>query len=1072
MQHVGLSAAAQDMHDAMPPVAGVRVVTAAATGLLLEVTTPLPMLETHLHHGEQATTITLPGVLTDAQPGALPLPVLGVLAALPPGHTATMRIIEDERTVMPLPAPLWSNAPLAHIDAATAAIDDGAGPPLDTLPWNTAPIVGKPPRGAEVDAAPAPAQIEGIERWRSQTVARLRFRPVELTEQGAEIIVHRRLLVALDFTSSDLSPVVAETTMNARIDEGAFEAVMAASLVNYAQARAWRYKETFNEAATIAAATVANSQEDRRWRVEAPESGMVRIDCGALAAAGAPVADAAPAYWRVQRDGKHGPTIATGALGDNGDDRCDAGEQLIFYADVRPTRYAAGASFWLSITSEPGPMIQTETPAPAATRQESYLHSDRYENNRLYYSYIPLRDGAEHWYWDILTPAISITRSYPFTVTEMAGVGDARLVLDLAGYDGAHTTQITVNAQSAGLYAWSGRIAHTIEVDVPATWLHEGANTVRVTALGPAPDLQYIDAFTVSYARRLVAQHDRLRFVAPHDRHVEIEGFSTPDVAIYALTNPDSPRRVAVSVTHPCPCRATFDTLADDNTIYLALTNSQYTTSTVLAAAPTSDLVTPAAGADFLILTPADLAPALAPLVAYRSAGGLRVRVVDIQSIYDEFGDGRTDPEAIQRFLNHTLRAWPSPAPAYVLLVGDGTYDPRGYLSAPRAEAVPAFLRLVDPIIGETASDNRYVTATPASQLPQMMIGRLPARTAAEATVMVTKILAFEAARPSATWRQRAVIVADNAYQSDGSADAAGNFWAMGDRAANRLESAGVTADRFYYNPCAATTASVCNLPDPPYPRYADAPALIAAFQTAVHAGRGLAIYTGHASPLSWAGAPALLHTSDVRVLHSGDMPFVALEMTCYTGFFHGPRDALAETLLRAEGGAVASWASSGQSTVRGQDVLLEQLLATLLADTEMATTLGQAILAAKLHLYGAGDGIYGEALDTFHLFGDPALLMREAAPPTTPPPTPPSAGSTPLVTPTTATPSPTMPAPTATLLNVSPSTPTPVIPPPPIGTPLLSPTNTAIPDEHGRIFLPVVQNTNRFHPATQQECQ
>lgn len=1065
MQHVGLPAAAQDMHDALSPAAGVRVVTAAATGLLLEVTTPLPRLEARLHHGAQATIITLPGAITDAQPDALPLPMLGVLAALPPGHTATMRVIEDERTVMSLPAPLWRNAPLAHLDAATAAADGGAGHPLDDRPRNTAPMVSKPFLGAAVDATQTPAQIEGIERWRSQSVARLRFRPVELTEQGAELIVHRRLLVALDFVSNDFSPLAAETTLNTHIDEGAFETVMAAALVNYAQARAWRYKEI-----SSTTMTVANPQHDRRWRVEAPESGMVRIDCTALAAAGAAVTDAPPARWRVQRDGKYGPTLATSALNDNGDDRCDAGEYLIFYADVQPTRYAAGASFWLSITSEPGPRIQVESPAPAAMPQESYLHRDRYENNRLYYSYIPLQDGAEHWYWDILTPATSTTRSYPFTVTEIVNIGDAHLVFDLAGYDGAHATQITVNEQSAGLYAWSGRIAHTIEVNVPATWLHNGANMVRVAALGAAPDLQYVDAFAVNYARRLVAQHDQLRFTAPRGHHMEIEGFSTPDVAIYALGNPGSPRRVAVSVTQPCPCRARFDALADDNTTYLAITTARYISPTLLTAAPAADLVAPAAGADLLILTPADLAPALAPLVAHRRASGLRVRVVDIQSIYDEFGDGRTDPEAIQHFLNHTLRAWPSPAPAYVLLVGDGTYDPRGYLSTPPTGAVPAFLRLVDPVIGETASDNRYVTATPASQLPQMMIGRLPARTAAEATTMIAKILVFEAALPSATWRQRAIIVADNAYQSDGSADAAGNFWAMGDRAANRLESAGVTVDRFYYNPCAATTASVCALPDPPYPRYADAPALTAAFQTAVHAGRGLAIYTGHASPLSWAGAPALLHTNDVRVLDSGDRPFVALEMTCYTGFFHGPRDALAETLLRAEGGAVASWASSGQSMVRGQDVLLEQLLATFLADTKEAVTLGQAILAAKLHLYGTGAGIYGEALDTFHLFGDPSLLMREAAPPPTP--TPASTALTPSAPPTTATPMLTMPAPTATSITVSPSTPTPAIPPPLFDTPLLSPTSAPISDKHGRIFLPIVQQTDPLTPATAQESE
>jgi hypothetical protein len=115
-----------------------------------------------------------------------------------------------------------------------------------------------------------------------------------------------------------------------------------------------------------------------------------------------------------------------------------------------------------------------------------------------------------------------------------------------------------------------------------------------------------------------------------------------------------------------------------------------------------------------------------------------------------------------------------------VLLVGDGSYDPRGYQAPLLAAALPAYLHLVDPVIGETASDNRFVTATPDSQLPQAMIGRLPVRTLGEATAVIAKILTFEAAGDDAVWRNQSVIVADNAYQSDGRADPAGQLLGAG----------------------------------------------------------------------------------------------------------------------------------------------------------------------------------------------------------------------------------------------------------------------------------------------------
>ncbi len=1030
----------------------IRVIQTRDDGMLLEMNAPPPALTVIHHAGQSVTTLTLPGALIDDQPGSPRLPIAGAWVAIPPGRTATMRVVEDEQTFLALPAPLLINRADAPIGAARAAADagmeplvlDGAAPAADAVLASAAGASSTPP-----------AVIANIEMWRSQTVARLLFRPLQLAVDSDHLLAHRRLVVALDFVDDRTS---SHPAYAAAVDEGAFEPVLQAMLLNYAQGRVWRRRP-------IDVGQRAATQENRRWRVRVPVSGMVRIDCADLAAAGAPVETTPPTHWRVQRDGKTGPAVATGALGDNGDARCDAGESLFFYAYVQPTRYAADGVFWLSAASDSGVIIDDITPPSVSLSQEIYVHRDRYETNRLYYSYIPLAEDAEHWYWDILTPAISITHSYPFTVSELAATGEAQVSVALAGYDGAHVTQLAVNEQVVAQSAWNGRQPYTITATLPITRLQAGVNTVRISALGPAPDLQYVDAFTIAYPRQLTAQVDRLFFTALPGRRLTLDGFSTSAIAVYSLADFDHPRRVAATVATPCPCRVTFDTPMEGEAPYLALTAASYLTPTAITAAPVTDLLSPTDGADYLILAPAELAEALDPLVAQRRTAGLRVRVIDVQAIYDDFGDGRPDPTAIQRFLNYTLTTWPAPAPAYVLLVGDGSYDPRGYQTPPPPSTLPAYLRFVDPVIGETASDNRYVAATPESQLPQMMVGRLPARTPAEVAAIVAKILAFEGAGADAAWRRQAVIVADNAFESNGRPDPAGNFWALADRAATQLITAGVAVERLYFNPCAASTAPACDLPDPPYPRFGDAAALTAAFRSSVRAGRGLVIYTGHASPLSWAGAPSLLRTGDAPGLGNREHPFVALEMSCYTGFFHGPYDALSELLVRTpESGAVATWSSSGQSPLRGQDVLLEQFLTTLLADPAAGMTLGQAVLTAKLYLYRAGGGVYDSALDVFHLFGDPALVLRVAAPTPTPPsaPTPPPALTTEATPVATATDIST-PIATATLADsASPTLPaspvtTPVITPSPVATPWQFATHTPAPSSQ-QLFLPAMQ--------------
>ena len=58
-----------------------------------------------------------------------------------------------------------------------------------------------------------------------------------------------------------------------------------------------------------------------------------------------------------------------------------------------------------------------------------------------------------------------------------------------------------------------------------------------------------------------------------------------------------------------------------------------------------------------------------------RQAQGLRTAVVDVSDIFDEFGYGLVTPQAIKDFITYAYENWQAPAPQYVLLMGDTTYD-------------------------------------------------------------------------------------------------------------------------------------------------------------------------------------------------------------------------------------------------------------------------------------------------------------------------------------------------------------------------------------------------------------
>ena len=124
-----------------------------------------------------------------------------------------------------------------------------------------------------------------------------------------------------------------------------------------------------------------------------------------------------------------------------------------------------------------------------------------------------------------------------------------------------------------------------------------------------------------------------------------------------------------------------------------------------------------------------------------RQGQGLQVAVVDVEDVYDEFSDGQKTPYAVQDFLSYATAQW-SPAPRYVLFVGSASLDPKNYLGFGDSDFVPS--KLIDTQRMETASDDWFADHG-GDGLPELAVGRLPARTTQEADRVVAKILRYEA---------------------------------------------------------------------------------------------------------------------------------------------------------------------------------------------------------------------------------------------------------------------------------------------------------------------------------------
>lgn len=407
------------------------------------------------------------------------------------------------------------------------------------------------------------------------------------------------------------------------------------------------------------------------------------------------------------------------------------------------------------------------------------------------------------------------------------------------------------------------------------------------------------------------------------------------------------------------------------------------------------------AGADSLFLTTPELAAELAPLVAAHQAMGRSVAILNVQDVYDAFSAGERDPEAIRSLLREARETW-LPAPSLLLLIGAGNARMRG--GDPPAATDGLKLSdgvLADPIIppyliagidpdGEIACDTCYARLDaddPADDpVPDLMVGRLPVRNAAELAAVVAKTVGALTAPPPGAWQSRAAILVDNDFEADGTPDEAGSFVETATRAAAALNRR-LSLHRFFYAPDRPSSGSsyanagelrceLFRLLDggsasdtrcPPNPA-GDEP------------GAALLMYIGHASEWQWgntafdAEVPYLFYLYDVDGRSNGARLPIVLSATCRSGNTGNPylQAQDARMVLWPDGGAVASLSATGSGVNTGHATLLESLLPVLTGQAGADRSLGAAHLAAVAALPPQ----HRDLGYSFQILGDPLVSL------------------------------------------------------------------------------------------------
>jgi len=805
-----------------------------------------------------------------------------------------------------------------------------------------------------------PIEIEVIGIVRGVRLARLTFYPVR--PEGQRLRVVTRLQVSLAFNSkiqNQKSEVRSQKSVvsSQKSSDPLLESVRS-SVINPDQVQpvsSYAIRDTQFPTSNLQPPTTA---------IEVASPGLTALTYEALAAAGFPVGSAAPQYVHLTRSGSE---IAAEWDGD-GDAAFEAGERLLFYADPRFSRYASTDVYFLSIETTSGLRMSSRSAAPASYPAGSAWIDVTVETNALYTpdclcgSIPPGRDG-DRWTWDTLRRPDRASAAYPIDLPSVDATQPATLTLWLIGYTDVaanpdHRVDVSLNGSPPGRVEWNGKQAITASLSITPGILRSGTNSVALTLPGlPGAGVEgmWLDAFSIRTARGTAPTGSAAAFAGGSTRRAySITLTSTIGLRAYDVTDPDRPLRLTnlslsgntISLSDPALGRPRRYALASDIGIL-----------SPAKLRPTSPLLTGGVtGADYVVISPVDFMPALTSLIALRQSQGLTVTVESAQAIYDAYGSGRPDPAALRAYLANAYATW-ALRPTYVLLVGDGTFDPKRYRADTPPTIIPPYLADVDPWAGETAADNRYVTVDGADNLPDMLIGRLPVNTLAETQIVVNKIVQYETQPAPGGWNGNVVFAADNP-------DSAGNFAAQSEILASTFISTPFTAQRIYYTP-------------PPTTATATQQAILNRW----NAGAGLVMYTGHASVSQWA-VERLFHRDDASSLNNAAKLPVVLEMTCFTGSFQNPAYGTLDELLvrRSNGGAVAAWGATGLGVSTGHADLADGFMRSVFVEGK--TNLGLAAFSGKLRLAASNPSSL-DLVDTFTLLGDPATSLNIAVGPT-----------------------------------------------------------------------------------------
>ena len=872
----------------------------------------------------------------------------------------------------------------------------------------------------DIPASPAEIVVTGF--LRDQRVAGLRIAPVVYDRAVGRLKVFQAFTAEIGFRGGRAGPAPEPTGREA---SSPGEAFYRQAILNYSRARSWRRSPL-------------RSAVDGDYFTDSPDWLKIRLDTtGVYCITGGDLEDAGVSPGTIDASGLRLYTggglplvesiaerprdwmrmVAIKVI-DGGDGKID---RILFYglgmhdwANFYGPGFGVEAHYgsffsdhnyywltWGGVFTEPPKRMETVDArqcdaCPDCYEPDSFSERVHMEEDWRYTFSIRADDG---WYWRLLTlnntATFTVPTPYPDHAREAVvkmRLGDDHPTNQCTYQDGKpyyYRAVLRLNGTAIKDTVWRAGATALNVIDIYGKDLPAASDSQIVQIYLPTelpPDPKYENApvctykpnlawYDIYYWRRFVADGNRLFFGSPDKTCTAkygISGFATADLRAFDLTDQFDVKEIAgFEVSSGPDFTVTLcDTVSEGALKRYAVLSAEALLRPAEIARVTVADIRFAEGRPYCVVTHEDLADAGLMISQYHDG-----EMVTVQQIYDEFGWGVPDVTAIRDFLRWRYERGEL---GYVLLLGDATWDYKGYLTGETfPNYVPSYERRYR--VGANNpynTDDWFVYLEPADDglpgsdstayFPTVPISRLPATSPEDAEFLVEESIDYLSDPEMGTWQNRVIFVADDDRTGSvcdliGKGRHVTDAEAMSDYAFPQVfEHVKIYLSEYEREPTGLKPDAKKDL------------------IKSLNEGALMTNFVGHGDPRRWA-QEEVFNKSAVELVSAGKRQTLLVASTCNVSKFDEPTFAsVAERLLlRREGGTIASLASTHYCQAEPNRWLHESFVRLLFEGGRPYPTIaiGEAVIGGKA-MAASVNRSWRFNSEMYSLLGDPRLEL------------------------------------------------------------------------------------------------